>query len=98
MAQTTHLAAGQTAATSTDIVVAAGASVSVGLFTDRAGDAIPAALEIWLLIDTPGVDNRVIDLAKEPGNARAVSGPGTYRVSRPLLTAYGVNVGVFAET
>lgn len=98
MAQTTHLAAAQTALTSTDIVVAAGSTVTIGLFTDRAGDAIPAALEFWLMLDTPSVDNEVIDLAKVEGNARAVTGPGTYRVIRPLCTAFGVNVGVFSET
>lgn len=40
MAQATILAAGTTAATSTDVTVAAGASVTVGIFTSAAGACV----------------------------------------------------------
>lgn len=96
MAQTTPLAAGQAAATSSDIVVAAGASVTIGLFTDHPSGAVPGRFEYWLMADTPAQDRRVVDLGKVA--PQVISGPGTYRVIRPDISANGVNVGVFVET
>lgn len=47
-----------------------------------------------LMLDTPGADLPVCDLT--PANpVVVVSGPGTFRVVRPLIT---VDHGVFAET
>lgn len=99
MTQTTALAAAQTAATSSDITVAAGAVVTVALFTDRADGVIPTAgLEYWLYLDTVSADNKIVDLGKCKGYSTAISSPGTYRVKRPDISAYGVNVGVDTES
>lgn len=91
MAQTTILAAGTSAATSTDILVAAGASVTVGLFSAA---AIPPEVRLQILIDTPSADD-VVGVLTGAEPVMVLSGPGTYRVSRPLI---GVSVGVFTET
>jgi len=92
MAQTTILAAGSTAATSSDVTVAAGASVSVGLFS-AAG--IPKDIELPIYMDTPSLDAQVgVLTAKTP--AIVLSGPGVFRVRREAL-ANSVSVGVFAD-
>lgn len=93
MTQSTVLAAGITAATSTDIVVAAGATVVVGIFS-AAADAVPAGLVFGIDQDTPGADNTIGYLG---GAQRQVSlaGPGTFRVKRPAYT--GTAFGVFLE-
>jgi hypothetical protein len=91
------LAPTQTAQTTTDITVAAGASLTVGLYTDYPTGAIPSVLPIWLMLDNPGaVDEKVMDMAKQQGYATVVSTGGVYRVIIPDgLSKWGVNVGVF---
>lgn len=98
MTQNTALAAAQTAATSTDIPVAAGATVTVYLFTDRADGVIPTVPVYWVYLDTPSTDNKEVDLGKCKGYAFQFSGPGTLRVTRPDISAYGTNVGVAYES
>ena len=96
MAQSTILASAQTAGTSTDVTVAAGATAIVGMFA-AAGVQIPEGVRCTVLQDTPGNDNAIHFLtAQEP--ATIVCGPGVFRVWRPAITAYGVNVGVFSDT
>ena len=98
MTQSTILATGTTAATSTDIVIAAGAVVTVGIFC--AALDVPTGLD-WepiqftVLEKTPGADNK-IDTLNFGKKAVVLSGPGTYRVSRPAYT--GSPFGVFVET
>jgi hypothetical protein len=95
MPQTTILAAGQTAATSTNVVVAAGDVVSVGLFT--AAGAVPSGVEIDIRMATPGEDNFVAKLT-QANQTTAISGPGTFRAYRKNIAAQGVNVGVYVES
>lgn len=95
MAQTTILAAGQTEATSTDVVVAAGGSATIGLFV--ASGSVPAGAYLTIKQDTPGGDNTLGSLSREQ-MALVISGAGTYRVVRPNIADKGVNVGVFSET
>ena len=101
MANNTILAPTQTAQTTTDITVASGAQVTVGLYTDRSDGVIPTAgLEYWLVLDNPGsADERIADLGKCRGYATSVPSGGVYRVVIPSgLATYGVNVGVFTYT
>lgn len=95
MTQATILAAAQTAATSSDVVVAAGSSVTVGMFT--VSGVLPAFVGMSIMLDTPGGDLLVgvLDLARP---AVVLDGPGTYRVVRGDITAQGVDVGVYSET
>lgn len=95
MSQNTVLAAGTTSATSSDIVVAAGATVSVGIFATSA--TIPDGVQIALRIDSPGDDQRagVLNMLNP---VQVISGPGTFRAVRPDISAYGVSVGVYTET
>lgn len=90
MAQATILAAGTTAATSDDIVIASGASKTVGIF---AAGAMGHIGFLQVMIDTPGADREIGKLtAKAP--VMSLSGPGTFRVVRPAVPTA---VGVFTE-
>lgn len=50
-----------------------------------------------MCVDTPGDDANATVLNSIKPNT-VISGPGTFRAVRPLITSYGVNVGVFTET
>ncbi|MEO8641850.1 hypothetical protein [Pseudomonas sp.] len=93
MTQSTVLAAGVTAATSTDIVIAAGATVIVGIFSAVA-DAVPSGLAFGIDQDTPGADNTIGYLGSDKRQV-VLTGPGTFRVKRPAYT--GTAFGVFVE-
>lgn len=98
MAQSTVLAAGITEATSTDIVVAAGATIVVGMFSSEQDkptaykDIIATKFEI--MQDTPGADNVIFTLNYSKP-ATVLSGPGTYRVKR--IAYVGKPFGIFVE-
>lgn len=93
MAQNFILAPAATAATSTDIVVAAGAVVTVGIYS-AAGGILPSGVDFTVYQDTPDGDNYVARLSNF-SRTTALSGPGTYRVKRPAYT--GTAFGVFTE-
>ena len=89
MAQTTILASGTTAATSTDIVVAAGAVVKVAIFSTDPGATL-AGNAFGVYDVTPGALNWIGDLDQSQ-RSMFLEGPGTYRVVRPVLpVAFGV--------
>lgn len=93
MAQNTILAIGNTAASSSDVVVASGSVVSVGIYSDA---TIPRGVSLQVMMDTPGVDMQIGELtASSP--ALILSGPGTYRVVRGAI-AGGGSVGAYSET
>lgn len=88
MAQTTILASGTTAAASTDIVIAAGASVTVGIFAADANDVTDGVFAIQQV--TPGAVATIgqLNIGKR---TTIIDGPGTFKVARPVLTtAFGV--------
>lgn len=87
------LAPGITAETSSDIVIAAGASVLVGIYSAEAG-SIPGHVSFRITQKTPGADNSVATLGNHQRSVM-LSGPGTYRVARPAYT--GTAFGVFTE-
>lgn len=91
MTISTILAADLAVGTSTDIVIAKGDSVNVGVFSAVAG-AVPSA-HFDILQVTPGVPNVIGSVG--PSRAVNIAGPGTYRVARPALT--GTAFGVFLE-
>ena len=97
MTQTSILAPGVTAGTSTDIVVAAGAAVTVGIYASAADAILPLVVHFSIWQDTPGGDNKLGNAALRQ-NARQIvlSGPGTFRVKRPAYS--GTAFGVFVET
>lgn len=100
MTQSTILAAGITEATSTDIVIAAGATVVVGVFFQEADKPLSykeqTAPKFRILQATPGADNAVF-VALSYGNPSTIlSGPGTFRVKRYAYV--GKPFGVFLET
>lgn len=94
MAQNTVLASAQTAAVSSDITIASGATITLGLFSAA---AIPAPVQLVIRQDSPGKDMLVGKLSAANPTA-TLTGPGTFRVFRPNIATYGVNVGVFTET
>lgn len=89
MALSTILAEGTGAAVSTDVIVLAGASVRVGIFS--ATRLAPEAVATVFIV-TPGVPNPLINLNAVVEQTQFV-GPGTIRVSRPQ----GPTLGVFLE-
>lgn len=91
MAQTTILAANTTAATSSDVAVTAGSTISIGVFSAA---MLPGGVCASLLMDTPSGDV-VVHQFTRARPAVAVTGPGTYRVVRP---AGSVSLGAFSET
>ncbi|MNZ32164.1 hypothetical protein D3C78_494860 [compost metagenome] len=93
MTQTTVLAAGVTSATSSDIVVAAGEQITVGLFSAAAGH-LPHGLQIPVMQKTPGADNFISSLT-DARRTTVLSGPGIFRVQRPAYT--GTAFGAFTE-
>lgn len=92
MAQAEILAPGSSPATSTDVVLAAGANANLMAY-------VPAT-ETWkdtqltVFADSVGADVKV-GVLSGPQPFLRVFGPGTYRVVRSLG---GSNVGVTAET
>lgn len=94
MAQNTILAAGTTAQVSSNIVIAANARVTVGAFVDSGN--IPTDVQLNVVIDTPGADVSVGKLSVT-SPAMLLNGPGTFRVVRMNIAAFGVSVGAFTE-
>jgi hypothetical protein len=92
MPQSTILAAGTTAATSTDIVLAAGDTATVGIFAATA-IPLPAGEQFTVVQVTPGAANYVGMLTNNERSVQIV-GPGTFQVKRPVTTAA---FGVFLE-
>lgn len=95
MAQSTILAAAKTAATSTDVAVAAGVTVTIGIFS-ATYDRCPHDAIFTVYQDTPGADNVVTTLTDERRSV-VLSGPGTFRVGR-VAYSVGTAFGVFSET
>jgi len=94
MAQITVLQPGTTQASSTDVVVASGDLVTIGLFAEA--DAVPSGVQLGIAIDTPGKDIVIANLsASSP--VVLVQGPGTFRALRGDINKYGVAVGAFIE-
>jgi len=79
MAQATVLASGDTRATSSDITVASGSTVTVGLFVSS-GTVQPGSRAV-VFIDTPGTDNKETELDHIKKQV-VLAGPGTFRVVR----------------
>lgn len=91
--QSTILAAASTAGTSTDVIVAAGAVVTIGIFSATAAE-LPLGVMFDVMQDTPGADNVAARLHQASRTA-VLSGPGTFRVLRPAYA--GPAFGVFYE-
>lgn len=95
MAQTTILAAGQTTATSSAIVVPAGSTVTVGLFSST---EIGLATSLKIVQSTPGTINDTVGHLTKQQKSVAITSPGTYYVQRFVTQLDGVDVGVFTES
>lgn len=92
MAATQILAPGTSAATSSDVVVAAGASVNLGLYSAAAA-TLPADAMFNIFIKTPGANTFIGRLVAT--QVAQVAGPGTFVVVREAYT--GTGFGVFKE-
>lgn len=93
MAQNDVLPETEDADTSSDIVVAAGAVVTVGIYTSDNG-GLPGDSRIVVYIDTPGDDKALFELVPNYP-VRVVSGPCTLRGTKP---SSAVAYGMFSET
>lgn len=89
MAQTIILAAGTTAATSTDVTLAAGAFANIAAYTSSSQWL--AGLNLGVYLDTGGDDALIATLNRDTPRFLA-QGPGVYRVRRPATSqAIGVS-------
>lgn len=84
------LAAGTTAASSSDFVVVAGTPNTIVL-TDAAGPSIPEGGYVSIQFKAASGEYITVDYLNSTRTGRIMDGPGTYRVHRPLTT---VSVGV----
>lgn len=94
MTQTTILSAAQAASQSLDITVAPGTVVTVGLF---AASKINAGIRCPIHLKGPN-GSRVVGWLTGSNISTAISAPGTYFVTRPAISSYGLNVGIFTES
>lgn len=92
MAQVLILATNTTAATSTDVVVAAGAVATLGAYV--ASGQLPMGSYMQILQDTPGSNDNCIGWIGLGQPTLVVDGPGTFRVFRPACTTA---VGAFSD-
>lgn len=88
--ETSVLAPGTTAATSTVITVGAGATAIIGIYATT-GNSLPTDVEFVIKVDTPGIDTPDSTLTNQRKFA-VVPGPADYYVDRPAYTGtpYGV--------
>lgn len=91
--QTTVLAAGTTAADSSDITVEQGESVKIGLFSAAGGEP-PMGAEFALVQETPGADDVIQTLGRRQ-KACVIDAPGIYKIKRSAYT--GEAWGVYKE-
>jgi len=94
MTQTTVLAAAQTAAASSNIVVVAGQQITVGLF---ASSEVPSPVRCSIFQKGPSGAQFIAALTGI-NVSTVLTGPGTFYVTRPVISTYGVNVGVYTES
>jgi len=94
MPQTTILAAGQSAANSTDIVVPQYTAFTVALFS---ASSIPSSFSFTVYQKTPSASVKIATLSTEVPSLSLTS-PGTFFVARPDISSGGVNVGIFTES
>lgn len=88
MAAAELIAAGSTAANSSDVVIASGDYLVVGL----KGQTSPTARVIIKLKDDAGAYNNIYELNSDRP-AAVLTGPGTYRLSRLATGTCGVFSG-----
>ena len=89
MTQSTILASGTSAGTSSDVTIGAGGSASVGLFVSTG--ALPASLQATVLMDSPGNTDVQIGTLTSAAPAISITGPGVFRVARIASpTAFGI--------
>lgn len=85
------LAPGNTAASTTPIVLAQGESATVGIFSASPAN-VPGGVNFEVVLTTPGAANPVITL-NQLGRQTLLVGPGTYEGRRPAYT--GTAFGFF---
>ena len=91
MAQTTVLAAGDTAANSSDITVVSGSSVTISLFC---ANGLPLSTSYLIYLKTPSSSVISVGALSRDQTTVSIYSPGVYYVERTVSSNPGVNVGV----
>ena len=91
MAQTTVLAAGDTAANSSDITVVSGSSVTISLFS---ASVLPLSTSFPIYLKTPSASVISVGSLSRDQTIVSIYSPGVYYVARTASSNPGVNVGV----
>ena len=84
-----------TPASGSDITVAAGASVTVGLYV--AAGSVPPQTKATIAIKTGGANLPVASLGFGSNNSMILEGPGTYVATLDTVDSSGVAVGIFTD-
>lgn len=84
-----------TPASGADIVVAAGARVTVGLYV--ASGSVPSQAKATIAIKTGGANLPVTQLGTGGPSATILEGPGTYVATLDTVDSSGVAVGIFTD-
>lgn len=96
MTETVILAAGQTAGTSSDVVVSGGSSATITIIAAGGFRGIPGNISLPVYKVDNGIESVVYSLSRR-FHAQSF-GPGTFRVKRGDISAYGVDVSVTSST
>ena len=91
MAQTTVLAAGDTAANYSDITVVSGSSVTISLFS---ASVLPLSTSYLIYLKTPSASVISVGALSRDEPTVSIYSPGVYYVARTASSNPGVNVGV----
>jgi hypothetical protein len=93
MAQTTILAAAQTANNATDVTVTKDTPATISIFASSG--AIPGNITIPVhLIVNGAIQYPPVYAFNARDNKQNFPAPGVYRVARPDISAWGINIGV----
>jgi hypothetical protein len=95
MAQTIVLAAGSTAANSSDITVNSGSNVTISLFCSV---SLPLSTSLDIYLKTPSSTVIQVGNLNRSNPTVSIYSPGVYYVSRLANSNPGVNVGVSVDS
>jgi len=94
MAQTTILAAGDTAADSTNVTVVSGASITLSLWSTG---VIPQSTSMRIMMHTPTATVTQVGSLSYSNQTVSIYSPGVYYVERTARSNPGVDVGVSVD-
>jgi hypothetical protein len=97
MAQTVILAAGQTAARSSFVTIAAGSQATFAIRSTTAGKPIPQNIVLPIQLSLQGGAYRSKASMMSTNDSESIAAAGVWSVNRDDISAYGVNIEVTVD-